>query len=112
MPSNAQREGIATLITAPAPAMRWTGRIAPENSTAGKQSIGSASVAWATLPTAADARSPSASAASATSNSVTPIDRYVESGRAGRRSRSRSTPSIATTTRARNGTRTVTFDAT
>ena len=63
------------LIAAPAPAISCTGRIAPENSTAGKQSIGRASVACAGLVTAAEVISPSVSAAAARSASVTPIVR-------------------------------------
>ena len=49
--------------------------MAPENSTAGKQSIGRASVAWAGLLTAADVISPSVSAAAESSESVTPTVR-------------------------------------
>ena len=45
MTSKAQREGITRLRAAPACAMRCTGRMAPENNTAGKHSIGRASVA-------------------------------------------------------------------
>jgi hypothetical protein len=45
MASKAQRDGIPTLRTAPALAMRFTGRMAPENNTAGKHNIGRASVA-------------------------------------------------------------------
>ena len=51
MASKAQRDGITTLRAAPALAMRFTGRMAPENNTAGKHNIGRASVACATLPT-------------------------------------------------------------
>jgi hypothetical protein len=63
------------LIAAPAPAIGFTGRIAPENSTAGKQSIGSASVACAGLLTAAEVISPSVRAAAARSASVIPTVR-------------------------------------
>ena len=58
MASNAQRVGITVLSAAPVPAITCTGRIAPENSTAGKHSIGRASVAWGTLPTVAEVSRP------------------------------------------------------
>jgi hypothetical protein len=45
MASKAQREGITTLRVAPALAMRFTGRMAPENNTAGTHNIGRARVA-------------------------------------------------------------------
>src|SRR6476620_11697692 len=112
MASKAQRDGIITLRAAPALAMRCTGRIAPENNTAGKHNIGSASVAWATFFTDAEASRPSPSAAIAHSSKLAVIEAYVDRGRSGRRSRIRSTPSIETITVNRNGTSTVTFDAT
>ena len=72
--SKAQRDGITTLSTAPALAIRCTGRMAPENSTAGKHSIGRASVAWADVDTIADVSRPSPRAAIAHSSSPKPID--------------------------------------
>ena len=110
--SKAQRVGITALSPAPAPAIRLTGRIAPENSTAGKHSIGKASVACATFLTLAEVSRPKPSAAIAHSSRPVPIEAYVDSGRLGSRSIRRSTPSIATTTSTRNGTSTVTLDAT
>ena len=74
MASKAQRDGITTLRAAPALAMRFTGRMAPENSTAGKHSIGRASVAWATLPTEAEVSRPRPRAATAHSSRPTPIE--------------------------------------
>ena len=74
MASKAQRDGITPLRAAPTPAIRFTGRIAPENNTAGKHNIGSASVAWATLPTVADVSRPRPRAATAHSNSPNPIE--------------------------------------
>ena len=59
---------------APAPAMRFTGRMAPENNTAGKHNIGRASVAWATFPTIAEVSKPKPRAAMAQSSRPTPID--------------------------------------
>jgi hypothetical protein len=55
----------------PIVAMIGTGRIAPEKRTCGKQSMGSAIVAWAGPVTAAEVSNPRASAASASSRSVT-----------------------------------------
>ena len=55
--------------------------MAPENSTAGKHNIGSASVACATFPTAAEVSRPRPSAATAHSSRPTLIDAYVDSGR-------------------------------
>ena len=86
--------------------------MAPENNTAGKHNIGRASVACATFPTAAEVSRPRPRAATAHSSSPNPIEAYVDSERPGRRSSRRSTASIATTTKRRNGTRIVTFDAT
>ena len=74
MASKAQRDGITALRAAPALAMRCTGRIAPANNTAGKHNIGSASVAWATFPTAAEVSRPRPSAATAHSSRPTAID--------------------------------------
>src|ERR1700710_1474751 len=112
MASKAQRDGITVLKAAPALAMRFTGRMAPENNTAGKHNIGRASVAWATLPTRAEGSRPRPRAAVEHNRRVTPIEAYVDSGRVGRRSKIRSTPSMAVTTTSRKGTRMVTFDAT
>ena len=69
---------MTVLITTPALAMRWTGRMAPENSTAGKHSIGRASVAWATFLTDAEASRPRPSAAIAHNSRLTVIDAYVD----------------------------------
>ena len=85
--------------------------MAPEKSTAGKHSIGNASVAWAAVETIAEVSSPSPRAAIAHSSSPVPIDAYVANGRSGRRSNRRRTASMATTTSSRNGPRIVTFDA-
>src|SRR5947208_16779484 len=63
--SNAHRSDIAAEIARPAPAMTELGTIAPENSTAGKQSIGRARAAWAVEVTAAEASRPRQSAAMA-----------------------------------------------
>ena len=60
------------LSAAPARAMTWTGRIAHENRTAGKHSIGRASVACAGLLTAAEVINPKVSADAASNDSVTP----------------------------------------
>ena len=87
MASKAQRDGIITLRAAPASAMRFTGRMAPENNTAGKHNIGRASVAWATLPTVAEVSRPKPRAATAHSSRPAPIEAYVGSGRLGRRSK-------------------------
>ena len=86
--------------------------MAPENSTAGKHSIGSASVAWATFLTAAEASRPSPSAATEHSSRLNVIDAYVPSGRLGRRFSRRRTASMATITTRSTGTSTVTFEAT
>ena len=85
-------------------AIRFTGRMAPENSTAGKHSIGRASVAWATLPT--DRRGEQAEAEGGDrAQQQADADRGVRrrAGDSGRRSNRRSTPSMATTTSRRNG---------
>src|SRR5215208_5597755 len=108
--SNAQRSGMIVLIAAPAPAITFTGRIAPEKRTAGKQSIGRASVACAGLLTAAEVRSPSVSAAAAVSVSEIPTVTYVVVRAAGMRSSTRRTASISTTTKIRNGSSTALSD--
>ena len=74
MASKAQRDGISDAEGGARPAMRCTGRMAPENSTAGKHSIGRASVACATLPTAADVSRPRPRAAIAHSSRPTAIE--------------------------------------
>ena len=56
MASKAQRSGMTALIARPTGAMAARGRIAPENSTAGKHSSGSASVACAGFVTAAEVK--------------------------------------------------------
>src|SRR6266496_2130315 len=56
--SNAHRSVITAAMSRPAWAMTLIGTIAPEKSTAGKHSIGSASAAWAVDVTAAEASSP------------------------------------------------------
>src|SRR5215211_3699384 len=109
--SNAQRSGMIVLNAAPAPAITFTGRIAPEKRTAGKQSIGRASVACAGLLTAAEVSSPSVSAAAAVSVSEMPTVTYVVVLAAGMRSSTRRTASISTTTKTRNGSSTAIFDS-
>src|SRR5436305_14754304 len=80
--SNAHRSDIAEEIARPAPAMTEFGTIAPENRTAGKQSIGRARAAWAVEVTAAEASRPRHSAAIAFRPIVTfsstnaPADRW------------------------------------
>src|SRR5437763_16565465 len=69
--SNAHRADIAAEITRPAPAMTEFGTMAPENRTAGKQSIGRARAAWAVEVTAAEASRPRQSAAMALRAMVT-----------------------------------------
>ena len=65
---------MTVLSATPALAMRWTGRMAPENSTAGKHNIGRARVAWATLLTEAEASRPRPSAATAHNSRLSVID--------------------------------------
>jgi hypothetical protein len=100
------------LMSRPGAAISPTGTMAPANSTCGKHSIGRASVAWAASATAADASSPSASAATDSTSSVTNGAAYVSHPRAGRRSRTRSTPSNVAATTASRGVSTATFDST
>src|SRR5436305_13895667 len=69
--SNAHRSDIAAEIARPAPAMTEFGTMAPENRTAGKQSIGRARAAWAVEVTAAEASRPRQSAAMALRAMVT-----------------------------------------
>lgn len=92
MASNAQRSGTPTLIARPIHAMTGTGMMAPENSTAGKHSIGRVRVACDGDETAADANRPSANAAAASTARVTARDAYVLKFAAGSRSSPRDVP--------------------
>ena len=89
-----------------------TGTTAPANSTCGKQSIGSASVACDEFSTAAEACSPITTAAADNncSDTKTPARSTIE--RSGRRPAASMTISWAAFTTARSGSSTASFDPT
>ena len=69
--SKAQRSEVTTLMARPTPAIAATGSTAPEKRTAGKQSSGSANVAWDGSVTAAEASRPRVKATTASTSSAT-----------------------------------------
>ena len=93
----------------PTPAIAATGSTAPENRTAGKQSSGSANVAWDGSVTAAEASRPRVKATTASTSSATVSATYSFTSPSGRRPVARRTTSIATFTPSSTGTSTVTL---
>ena len=109
--SNAQRSGIAAARVLPVGVITGTGTIAPEKSTAGKHSIGSARAACATEVTEADASSPRNSATTALMPRVTNRESQLRPSRLGSRSRTRSTTSMAAFTTSSTGASNATLEA-